>query len=297
MRAVLAGRETGSGPGVRPENMIWVFGSGRTGSSWLAFMMGDLPDHTRWNEPLIGYLFGHLYYGRGRTRRDTRDFILGDHYADVWLSCVRNLLLEGAVLRFPEIGEGGYLVIKEPHGSVGAPLLMRAVPESRMIFLIRDPRDAVASSLDAHKGGSRPSKRRTAKRPKLLQKRTKADQRPDAFVRAQARTYLKDIMLTWQAYKAHEGRKVLVKYEDLRADTLGVMKSVYTAMEIPVSEEALVAAVERHAWENIPEEEKGPGKLRRKATPGGWEEDLTPKQARIVAKEASRVLKKFYPEG
>ena len=45
--------------GIRPENIVWIFGSGRTGSSWLAFMMGALPEHSRWNEPLVGYLFGH----------------------------------------------------------------------------------------------------------------------------------------------------------------------------------------------------------------------------------------------
>src|SRR3712207_6981111 len=42
----------------------------------------------------------------------------------------------------------------------------------------------------------------------------------------------------------------------------------------------LARAVEKFAWENIPEEEKGPDKIRRKATPGGWREDLTPQQDR-----------------
>src|SRR3712207_8124301 len=40
--------------------------------------------------------------------------------------------------RFPEVAEKrGYLVIKEPHGTQGAPLLMQALPESRMILLDR----------------------------------------------------------------------------------------------------------------------------------------------------------------
>ena len=45
--------------GIKPESIVWIFGSGRTGSSWLAFMMGALPEHSRWTEPLVGYLFGH----------------------------------------------------------------------------------------------------------------------------------------------------------------------------------------------------------------------------------------------
>ena len=40
--------------------------------------------------------------------------------------------------------------------------------------------------------------------------------------------------------------------------------------------------VEKHSWENIPEEEKGEGKFYRKATPGGWREDLTPGQVEMV---------------
>ncbi len=81
LRAMLAKREAGGqAEGIRPENVVWVFGSGRTGSSWLTFMMGALPDHTRWNEPLIGYLFGHLYYERAWPRQDKKHFILANDY-------------------------------------------------------------------------------------------------------------------------------------------------------------------------------------------------------------------------
>ena len=54
-------------------------------------------------------------------------------------------------MRYPNLREDDYLIIKEPNGSVGASLMMEALPESRMIFLMRDPRDVVASRLDAVK--------------------------------------------------------------------------------------------------------------------------------------------------
>jgi Sulfotransferase family len=304
LRAMLAKRVAGGGragddrrPGgaIRAENVVWVFGSGRTGSSWLTFMMGSLPDHTRWNEPRVGYLFGDLYH-RVWTRQDTKHFILGDDYEEFWLGSARGLVLDGGTARFPERAEGGYLVIKEPHGSMGAPLLMKALPESRMIFLVRDPRAVMASSLDAHKKGSRPSKRRIAKRPELFEKDTEADEQPNAFIEAQAKNYLRDIELSKQAYDAHEGRKVLVRYEDLRADTLGTMQRIYSSLEIPVDEADLVRAIETYAWENIPEEEKGPGKIRRRASSEGWREDLTPEQIAIVEEEAAPILDQFYPE-
>ena len=289
LRAMLAKRDAGGQvEGIRPENVIWVLGSGRTGSSWLTFMMGTLPSHTRWNEPRIGFMFGHLYYEVARTRQDTKHFILANDYEETWLSSLRSLVLDGGTARFPERAEGGYVVIKEPHGSVGAPLLMKALPESRMIFLVRDPRDVVASALAVTlvpKKGGRTSRVK------------KVEERPEEFVRQRAQNYLLDIKNTEQAYDAHQGRKVLVRYEDLRADTLGTMKRIYSALEIPVDEGDLAWAVEKQAFENIPEEEKGPGTIRRKATPGGWREDLTPEQVGIVEKEAAQILDQFYAGG
>jgi hypothetical protein len=73
------------------------------------------------------------------------------------------------------------------------------------------------------------------------------------------------------------------------------MRRVYSTLEIPVEEGELARVVEKYSWENIPEEEKGEAKLRRKAAPGGWREDLTPEQAKIVEREAAQVLEQFYP--
>jgi hypothetical protein len=274
---------------MQPENIIWVFGSGRTGSSWLTFMMGALPDHTRWNEPLIGYLFGHLNYERAWPRQDKKHFILASEYEEVWLSSIRRLLLDGATARFPERTRGGYLVIKEPHGSIGAPLLMEALPESRMVFLVRDPRDVAASALHVTwvpKGGRDRSRRVK-----------NAGEQPEIFVRNRAKTYLQDIKHTQQAYEAHKGHKVLVRYEDLRADALRTMRRIYSTLEIPMDEGELAKAVKEHAWENIPEEEKGEGTIRRKASPGGWSEDLTPRQVEMIERETAQILDEFYAEG
>ena len=290
LRRILAEKDAGvQDIGVKPENVVWVFGSGRTGSSWLTFMMGALSDHTRWNEPLVGYLFGHLYYERAWPRQDKKHFILANGYEETWLSPIRSLVLKGGIARFPERAEGGTLVIKEPHGSLGAPLLMKALPESRMIFLVRDPRDVTASALRVSfvpKGGRDRSARIKS-----------AKEQPENFVRSRARTYSRDIKHTKEAFDAHQGHKVLVRYEDLRAETLETMKHIYSALEIPVDERELARVVESRSFENIPEEEKGEGTIRRKATPGGWSEDLTPEQIEIVERETAQILSEFYTEG
>jgi hypothetical protein len=283
-----ADAETGR---ISPESLIWIFGSARTGSTWLGAMMADLKDHSWWHEPMVGYLFGHLYYERARARRENEHFILGGDKT-LWLGPVRRFVLDSASTRFPERLDKGYLVIKEPHGTLGAPILMEALPESRMILLVRDPRDVISSKMDAAREGSwaeEAQKRRGQKK-----KNTSADRRPDAFVKSQSKRYVQLINLAQQAYDAHEGHKVLVRYEDLRAKPLETMRRIYASLEIPAEELELSRIVERHAWENIPDRKKGSGKFYRKGSPGGWANDLNPEHVEIVESITAPLLDTYY---
>ncbi len=277
--------------GIGPERLIWIFGSARTGSTWLGAMMADLEDHAWWHEPLVGYLFGHLYYERARGRRGDENFILGGDKA-LWLDPVRRFVLDSASVRFPERADGGYLVIKEPHGTLGAPLLAEALPESRMIVLVRDPRDVISSKMDAAREGSWAEE--AQKRRGQEKKNTSADRKPDAFVKSQARRYVQLIDLAQQAYDTHAGRKVLIRYEDLRAEPLKTMRHIYERLEIPAEEQDLARVVKKHSWENIPDRKKGPGKFYRKGSPGGWAEDLTPEQVETVESITAPLLERYY---
>ena len=276
---------------IRPENIIWIFGSGRTGSTWLARMMGELTKasssgrrNSFWNEPWAGHIFYLAIEQSEAIGRKGKGFILAPHYKSTWLRSIKGFVLDGADARFPEMHSGDHLVIKEPGGSVGAPLLMEALPESCMVFLVRDPRDVVASQADAHGEGG------------FMSPDGAGDPSSEERAISAAKRYLRNIQKSKQAYESHKGRKVLVRYEDLRADTLGTMKRVYSSLEIPVEDERLAQAVRKYSWENIPEEEKGSGKKFRKATPGGWREDLTPEQVKTVERIAAPVLEEFYSD-
>ena len=108
--------------------------------------------------------------------------------------------------------------------------------------------------------------------------------------------YRRHVTTDKEAFESHKGPRVLLRYEDLRVDTLEHLKRVYSSLEIPASDEDLIRSIRKNSWENISEEKKGPGKKFRKATPGGWNEDLTPEQVNIVEEITAPLLGEFYPD-
>jgi hypothetical protein len=274
---------------VRADQLVWVFGSPRTGSTWFSKIMVELENQQRWNEPYVGLLFGSFLHERleGAAKLlNNPNFILSEPYREVWLGSIRDFVLEGARARYPDLGEDQYLIIKEPNGSVGASLLMEAFPESRMVFLMRDPRDVVASRLDAFKEGGWTGQERNLDSSEKL----------NAFTEHLAEDYLRVVSQVQKAYEAHPGKKVFVRYEDLRRDTLGTLKAIYADLRIGYDEGRLEAAIAKHGWERIPEGDKGSGKFYRKAQPGGWREDLSAQQIRIVEEITDPILSKYYQE-
>jgi hypothetical protein len=283
----LATEVAGAPKALRTEQLIWMFGHSRTGSTWLSWMMAELENQERWHEPYVGMLFGTFIYQKLKDNPvvlNSPTFIMAEPYREVWLRSIGNFILEGAAARFPELKEDQYLVVKEPNGSIGAPLLTEATRGSRMIFLIRDPRDVIASRLEAFgKAGWAHQKRDYSTAEKL-----------NDHTERLANDYLRVVSKVQEAYEAHPGKKVLVRYEDLRHDTPNVLKAMYDALEVEADEAQIEAAVMKHSWDQIPESEKGKDKFFRKAQPGGWREDLTPDQIKLVEDITGPLLAKYY---
>ncbi len=255
-------------------------------------MMKDLDGVHNWEEPMVGRLFGDFYRKTNASDLDRTDFIMADATREGWISSVRDFILSGAEYACPRITPEDYLVIKEPNGSVGAPIIMEALPESRMIFLVRDPRDVVASVLDGARRGSWLSERN--QQDQQWNKQAVPDTNPDLFVKRRAGAYLLQMTATQQAFEAHAGIKTLVKYEDLTDSPLETMRRMCSNLGIPVEEAELQLAVSRHSWENIPKQDKGSGKFYRKGQPGSWKEDLTSDQIKIVEDITEPLISKLY---
>lgn len=275
----------------KAESLIWIFGTGRAGSHWLTAMLEELDGNRVWHEPMIGELFSDFYFKRvSKVRRKDEHFVLGSH-PRIWLNSIRTFVLHGAEARFPAVD--GYLVIREPNGSAGAPLLMKALPESRMIFLIRDPRDVMASWLDAERKGGWLDELK-AQDPR--ENDISVDDSPEAFLEYRSKRYLMHVVRAKQAYDAHEGHKVLVKYENLVSDPLGTMKRLYSELDVPFNGNELAQTVEKNSWENISEDRKGEGKFYRKGSAGGWKKALTEEQVAIIEEITAPLIEEFYSD-
>ena len=276
MRGGLEGSEQATG--VNPENVVWIFCTARSGSTWMRSMLDDLVDGEVWEEPKVGRLFGEFYSRAKPTQLGRTNYVLGEPTREAWTGALRDFVLRTAWASHPSVTPERYLIVKEPGGAVGAPLLMAALPESRMVLLVRDPRDFAASVLDATmKGGWMQEgmdewARRDLESEKDVQR----------YLRALSRQYVRQMGNGKRAFDAHDGRKIMVRYDDLRTRTLGTMRDLCAALELPVTEQKLAQVVDKHSFENIPQRERGEGKFYRKATSGGWKDDLTPEQAKIV---------------
>ena len=196
--------------------------------------MGDPGRHLVWEEPMVGQLFGNFHRRAEKANLIRPDFVMADATRRGWIHSIRNFVLDGARYARPRLGPDHYLVIKEPNGSVGAPLLMEALPESRMILLIRDPRDVVV--LDASTRGQEGSWLYERKDKGGWKRRFAAHENPDAFTRRWANVYMQHAGNAKKAYDAHKVRKVLVRYEDLRADTLGDHEAHLLELGMPADE-------------------------------------------------------------
>lgn len=202
---------------LKPRNLLWIFGAGRTGSTWLSAMMGEMPGHGVWFEPMVGELFDPDRMQVGV--RGGQDFVFADRYRRQWLRSIRRFVLDAANVRFPEPPE--VLVVKEPHGSAGAPLLSAALPQSRFVLLVRDPQDTIASALERYLHGAW---RGTGGKGMYREPETT----PDGFVEQAARSYLRHVSAAKSAYDAHAGPRAMLRYEDLKADPLSEMRRVYS---------------------------------------------------------------------
>jgi hypothetical protein len=266
--------------------LVWIFGSPRSGSSWMLRLLTGQPDIAPVNE---SYLGAHLvpvggeveageYYEHGERAGDASYFFARD-YMPVLLPLLHELVLRGFDNQLRHMGFDPvprWVVIKEPNGSHAADTIVSLLPRSRMLFLLRDGRDVVDSILDAMLGSDSWWAERTRQLGRPPQERL-------AFVVQHSELWVRRTMASQRAFESlPEDQRLLVRYEEILADTRAQLRSIFDWLALDVSEKKLAAIVDRHAFESAPRDRRGPGKPMRAATPGLWRENLTEDEQRTM---------------
>jgi len=252
-------------------------------------MMG-LTGGTVWNRPLLGDLFGDLFYVRAAHRRD-RDFVLGGS-EETRSKLIRGFVLSAVQAKFPRATHDGYLVVNEPGGSLGAPLLTKALPESRLVLLVRHPGEVIASALAAS-GESEPGATGNGLE-EWREEGIAPFEDPEFVVANQAARYFDFVGNAKRAYEEHTGPKSLVRYEDLLADTPATMRRLYAELGMTLDERKLPEVAAPRPRDQAGSEE-GTNELHRRATPTSWREHLSPEQAEVVERVTAPLLNDLYP--
>ena len=133
------------------DRLAWIVGCGRTGSTWLTEMLGDVPTVAAWNEPYYGRFFRQLV-DRPEDRKRPASFF-SDNFHQVWKQGLRDAFYSMAQARYPQFGSSA-LVVKEVNTPEFFPMIQELFPASKMILLLRDPFDILDSYIDMHRPGS-----------------------------------------------------------------------------------------------------------------------------------------------
>jgi hypothetical protein len=273
--------------------VVWLFGSPRSGTTWLVMMVAQHPSIVIMNEPTIGYHLSpflsnepgyraeDLDLGTFTIRRvmeDDPNKFFAAKYADVWVPGLRRLLNDRLLAHLERDHAGAndpetLLLVKEPNGSQSADVIMRAQPEARLLFLLRDGRDVVDSELASFAVGGWQEQH-------FDHMRGVTDEERLDFVTRSAYQWLWRTEVVQTAFARHPGPKHMLRYEDLLREPERQVAELFEWLDVSLEPIDVTAVVDRLRFEKLPS--RGANKFNRIATPGAWRDNLRPDERAAV---------------
>jgi len=294
------------------KKIMWLCAPPRSGTTWLGTQLLNHKENIIWDEPWIGFHLGVLRGGltpakdfndaspegtSGSSKKITTvsysferildmqanngEYFFSSFHKNNWLPYLRKLILARTFSQCQTLNKN--VIIKDPVGSNGIDILSECLPNSKLLFLIRDGRDEVDSRMDMHSPNSWA---------KLRPFRTKKE-------RLRGLTYYSQLWIVnteniKKGFDKHNPTlKLLIKYEDLKKDTFSVLKKIYNFIGIQIADDDLQKLIKVHDFKNIPESEKGKGKFTRSAKPGSWEDNFNKEELDLMHSIMGKTLKEF----
>jgi len=287
---------------MQEDRLAWIFGSSRSGSTWLLKMLSELEGVVPVDDPHLGHHLGvwrpiPLAWATSddppqlstllEIKAEEPGYFFAERHREAWQGPLRELITTRFEAQAPEAGvadpaQAAAFVVKEP-GSHVAPFLAELFPASKVIFLLRDGRDVVDSWLDAYSDGSWAIP-------------------GGAFpVNEEGRIPLiKWLSEVWayrsravkQAYDTRaDGDRVQIRYEELRSETEACLERVCAMVGIESGRVSEV--VEAHHFEKLPRTERGRHSFARQARPGGWRDNLSAAEKKTMHEAMGNALVEF----
>lgn len=278
--------------------IVWLFGSPRSGTTWLGDRLLKHSQTITWNESWLGIHLGCLIdinqaMGMIHDTIDSKliriydiqkinpDYFFSYQYKKIWKPILRKLILERIHSRSLSLEKT--IIIKDPVSSLGSDIIMECLPKSKIIFLIRDGRDVVESRLDMHNVDS------WAKLPPLHNQEER-----QALIDGYANMWNIDNQIIERAFNNHESNlRFFIKYEELKKNTKHELKKIYNFLNIQITNEELNSLVILNDFKNIENTEKGQGKFNRTASIGGWKKTFNQNEILLMESIMNQTLTKF----
>jgi len=281
---------------MQEKRLAWIFGSSRSGSTWLLKMLSDLEGVVGVNDPHLGHHLGvwrpiPLAWATCEdppqlstlldVKAEAPGYFFAERYREAWEAPLRELI----EARFAAQAEGKSaeaFVVKEP-GSHVAPFLAELFPRSKVIFLLRDGRDVVDSWLDAYSedswaipGGAFPV----------------SEEGRIPLIRWLSEVWAFRSRAVREAYETRSPEdRVLIRYEQLRGETEACLEQICAMVGIDPGR--VPEVVEAHRFEKQPRAARGRRRFIRQARPGGWRENLSPGEQAAMHEVMGEALAEF----
>lgn len=282
------------------ERLVWIFGSSRSGSTWLLRMLSELRGVVPIDDPHLGHHLGvwrpiPLAWAASEEEPELTtllelkagkaDYFFSDRYRESWWGPLRALIQARFEAQLTQ-GDRGHpsptVVVKEP-GSHAAPLLTELFPASKLVFLLRDGRDVVDSWLDAYRqgswaidGGAFPA----------------SPKGRIPLIRWLSAVWAYRSRAVRRAFESRDPEdRILVRYECLRSATAETVEQICAMLGL--DRQRVPDAIAAHRFERLPPTACGEGKEKRFATPGGWRENLSPAEQAAMHEVLGEALEEF----
>jgi Sulfotransferase family len=284
------------------ERLTWIFGSSRSGSTWLLKMLSDFDRVVPIDDPHLGHHLGvwrpiPLAWAAAEEppqelttlldlKAEEPGYFFAERYRESWWEPLRALICsrfeaQAADALADGAGPPSY-VVKEP-GSHAAPLLAELFPQSKLIFLLRDGRDVVDSWLDGYSQGSWAI-------PGGAFPVSEEGRLP--LIRWLSAVWVYRSRAVRRAYEARpEDGRLLIRYEALRERTAETLEEICEMLGLDSAKAAGVA--ERHRFERVPRRARGPRQVVRAAKPGSWRENLSLAEQEAMHEALGPALEEF----